>query len=665
MKGVHLYAFKAKHILKANKVLALSLLFITFFATAVHVFATPPGSPYAAGATLDPSCSPGDTNCTADPVTIGTFSASSISNGASYSAGTLTFGPADASNPGLVSTGTQTWAGAKTFSSAVNTSSSSGYQISGTTILSVAGTQNVLLGASASGGASGSGGNTVIGNGASGGTGTHNTVVGQGSGRSAMTGDYNTILGSFSSAAPTGGALTSGSQNVLIGAITGPDITTGGSNIFIGDIIGSSLSTKSITTGSYNIIIGSNAGAAAATGVTGSIGFGDGVTLQGNHQIVFGDSPNFTSATYDDLYLGHGAVQATAGELAAFRIHGTGIVSGSSNISASASTLSLAGAIGTGTGTGGDILVELAYPGSSGSSQNSFTTVADFLAANKQSSGTVNMIALTPTVNQSGTAGYTGLLVNVTQTATGSGTKRLFDVQAGGSTKFNVASTGNVTVTGSGTTCTIGDGTGTTSCTSDARLKQNVTTLSGNLDRIMQLRPVTFNWNSIAGHDMTVTHEGFIAQEVQQIFPDSVHKIYDDYLGIDYGSLVVPLAGAIQELDLKIRPLTSLDSNTSGSLATLISAYLGSAANGLQKIFVGEVHTNQLCVGATCVNEAQLQQLLQNQPVSSSGSSGAVSPPPADDSGDVSDPPLDTATPSDTPPPVDAETPPADAAPLN
>lgn len=47
--------------------------------------------------------------------TVGTFSGSSIANGASISGSTITFGPADATNPGMVTTGTQTFAGAKTF----------------------------------------------------------------------------------------------------------------------------------------------------------------------------------------------------------------------------------------------------------------------------------------------------------------------------------------------------------------------------------------------------------------------------------------------------------------------------------------------------------------------------------------------------------------------
>jgi hypothetical protein len=46
--------------------------------------------------------------------TIGTFSNTSIANGGSISGATLTFGAADATNPGMVSTGAQTFAGLKT-----------------------------------------------------------------------------------------------------------------------------------------------------------------------------------------------------------------------------------------------------------------------------------------------------------------------------------------------------------------------------------------------------------------------------------------------------------------------------------------------------------------------------------------------------------------------
>lgn len=46
---------------------------------------------------------------------------------------------------------------------------------------------------------------------------------------------------------------------------------------------------------------------------------------------------------------------------------------------------------------------------------------------------------IAPTYNQSGSAGYTAHQVNVTETATGSGAKKLTDLQVGGASKFSVS----------------------------------------------------------------------------------------------------------------------------------------------------------------------------------------------------------------------------------
>lgn len=51
--------------------------------------------------------------------TVGAFSASSQANGATISGSTITFGPADGTNPGMVSTGSQTIAGTKTFTGTI------------------------------------------------------------------------------------------------------------------------------------------------------------------------------------------------------------------------------------------------------------------------------------------------------------------------------------------------------------------------------------------------------------------------------------------------------------------------------------------------------------------------------------------------------------------
>lgn len=57
------HILKIKKFIKSQQLLVLSFVFFSLFSGAVVVFATPPGSPYSAGDTLDPSCAPGDTNC--------------------------------------------------------------------------------------------------------------------------------------------------------------------------------------------------------------------------------------------------------------------------------------------------------------------------------------------------------------------------------------------------------------------------------------------------------------------------------------------------------------------------------------------------------------------------------------------------------------------------
>jgi len=64
------------------------------------------------------------------------------------------------------------------------------------------------------------------------------------------------------------------------------------------------------------------------------------------------------------------------------------------------------------------------------------------------SSGSQYALQVNPTVTQSGTAGYNGILVNVVESSTGSGLKRLLNLQVGGTSKMFVANDGSATFTG-------------------------------------------------------------------------------------------------------------------------------------------------------------------------------------------------------------------------
>jgi len=61
--------------------------------------------------------------------------------------------------------------------------------------------------------------------------------------------------------------------------------------------------------------------------------------------------------------------------------------------------------------------------------------------------------------------------------------------------------------------------TGTLSHISDARVKQNVTTLGYGLSEVLRLRPVTFNWKDRPHRGRQL---GLIAQEVESVLPELV-----------------------------------------------------------------------------------------------------------------------------------------------
>jgi len=84
--------------------------------------------------------------------------------------------------------------------------------------------------------------------------------------------------------------------------------------------------------------------------------------------------------------------------------------------------------------------------------------------------------------------------------------------------------------------------------TSDARLKTDVKDLDSTA-KLLQLRPVDYLWKSQETSDEpTKRNLGFIAQEVQEVFPELVGVSPDGMYSVEYTGLIAPLVKAIQEL---------------------------------------------------------------------------------------------------------------------
>lgn len=145
--------------------------------------------------------------------------------------------------------------------------------------------------------------------------------------------------------------------------------------------------------------------------------------------------------------------------------------------------------------------------------------------------------------------------LNMYSTQTSGSASSTYHVLYGSTYKFYVGYNGTVYATND-------DITGL----SDERLKENVKDLDTGLTEIMALKPRRFDWKEGEGNN-TKNNAGFIAQEVETVFPELVdnclHDELDDAKSLRKGGILPTLVKAVQEQqviidDLKAR-ITTLE----------------------------------------------------------------------------------------------------------
>ncbi|MBK6434583.1 MAG: tail fiber domain-containing protein [Rhodanobacteraceae bacterium] len=103
--------------------------------------------------------------------------------------------------------------------------------------------------------------------------------------------------------------------------------------------------------------------------------------------------------------------------------------------------------------------------------------------------------------------------------------------------------------------------TGTIATTSDARLKKNVTEYTGALAQISALRPVHYEYREPGkSFQMPGRHLGFIAQEVEQVFPEWVSQGDDGYLMLSLRGFEAVAVRGMQELSAENEALSKTNS---------------------------------------------------------------------------------------------------------
>jgi len=124
-------------------------------------------------------------------------------------------------------------------------------------------------------------------------------------------------------------------------------------------------------------------------------------------------------------------------------------------------------------------------------------------------------------------------------------------------TVFNGTSTGTYTTTG-------------WMHTSDERLKTNIKPLQGTLDKILQLEGVSYNWKTNPTDNNQI---GFIAQQVEKIFPEVIVKDAEGNYAMAPQNLTAPIIEAIKEQQQQISELKNVVKKLEDALSQCCTNY--------------------------------------------------------------------------------------------
>lgn len=86
---------------------------------------------------------------------------------------------------------------------------------------------------------------------------------------------------------------------------------------------------------------------------------------------------------------------------------------------------------------------------------------------------------------------------------------------------------------------------------SDKRAKRDIQDMGSVLDKVMKLKPATYHY--IENDPGAPRSKGFVAQDVEDVFPDLVREIGDGHKGIVYDGFAVISIKAIQEMNIGMK----------------------------------------------------------------------------------------------------------------
>jgi hypothetical protein len=376
-----------------------------------------------------------------------------------------------------------------------------------------------------------------------------------------LTGD---VTGDLTGNADTATTLATGRTISLTGDVTGTSGSFNGSgNVSISaTIAANSVALGTDTTGNYVASIANGSfltgGGSSSEGKAYTLGV-DATSANTASKVVSRDgSGNFSAGTITAALTGNAS---TATTLATARTINGVSFNGSANITVADSTkaptsrtISAGGGLSGGGTLAADRTLSHADTSSQGSVNNSGATVIQDVTldtyghvtglgshtltlANLGYTGATNANYITNNNQLTNGAGYTTNTGDITGVTAGT------NLNGGGSS-------GGVTLNLDSTITLTTVNAGTVNTTSDERAKEDITPITGALDKVQQLGGYSFT--------LKATDEkssGVIAQEVQKVMPELVQEGAEGLLSVQYGNMVGLLIEAIKEQQAQIDEL--------------------------------------------------------------------------------------------------------------
>ncbi|HEX2684654.1 MAG TPA: tail fiber domain-containing protein, partial [Ferruginibacter sp.] len=404
-------------------------------------------------------------------------------------------------------------------------------------------------------------------------SGSYNTAIGALALHRNVSGSNNTVIGQ---AAGLGTAGNSFSNNTIVGYQSGYSLTTGSNNVFIGYQSG-----YNETAGSNKLYIANSSSnpplvygdfSAGRIGL-GTIAPGEKLEVNGNIQLTSGGTvqaaPSSVGSAYSITVRGGDPYVPVGGSGGSVNIVATNNMpaggSGYSNLGTSGA-INLTAGSGYNSG-GGHINITAGATSCWALASNSHSDVniqggqnlvaADAASINVQGGGTVGVGCPTPNANG-------GNLILKSGIGTGSGTQGNIQLLNGNvgigtsapSSKLEVC--GNTRIIGTlNVSSTLSSSTGIT-CPSDIRYKKDISPIADPLQKLLKLNGVNYYWKQEEFINMNFSDKmqtGFIAQDLEKIFPEMVFTDEKGYKSVDYSRLTPVLVETIKEQQKQIKAI--------------------------------------------------------------------------------------------------------------